>query len=388
MGAFQSIAGNDKILEGAYDLVINYIIQDNMNKIKVEILSDEYKQVSKEKLRGTIKEVQYNVKNYINQSRKLVSDANIDLVHVGREIVNGENIIKKCNVYLPAGYDSQNSSVRYNVLYLLHGVGGDCNEWLSGNLQNILDKLIAKGDIEPLIVVLPEGRSTSDWQDRSFNPEGINMLGFYYFDYEMRYDLIPFIESNFNTYSDIRDASPKGVDYSRKHRAIAGLSMGGMQTLNLTLGGYRCDSALYKGTSSSWKNGLDITVTTPGMLDLFAYAGAFSNAPTSSEGKILGAGLASSSYKLDLLYVTCGDADEIAFQAGFETAMNGLAVSAGDKLGDYYQVIIKDGFHDFNVWDNGAYNFIRLCFRKAEDQSAASDTECSTNCIREKITLI
>lgn len=354
-----------------------------MNKLKIETFTDDYKHVSKEKLRGSVKEVQYNVKNYISQSRKLVSDRDIDLVHVGREKVKGEDIIKKCNIYLPAGYDSNDSSVRYDVLYLLHGVGGDRNEWLSGNIQNILDNLIDKGDIDPLIVVFPEGRSSSDWKDCSFNPEGTNVLGFYYFDYELRYDLIPFIESNYNTYADIRDVSPKGLVYNRKHRAIAGLSMGGMQTLNLTLGGYRCDSVVYTGTSSSRKNGLDTTVTTPGMVDLFAYAGAFSNAPTSSDGKILGVGLASNPYKLDLLYITCGDADEIAFRAGFDTATNGLSVAAGDKLGDYYRVVIKDGIHDFNVWDNGAYNFIRLAFGKSEYQSVASESEQNTNAKRQ-----
>lgn len=333
-----------------------------MSKMKVETVPENYKCALEEKLQGTVKEVQYGVNNYINEDRKLVTNQNIDLAHTGRAIAKGEELLKKCNIYLPAGYDEKNKAVKYNVVYLLHGVGGDRHEWLSGDIKNILDNLIAKGDIAPLIVVFPEGRSTIDWTDRSFNTKGTNMLGFYYFDYELRYDLIPFIETNYNTYANITDTTPDAVAYNRKHRAIAGLSMGGMQTLNLTLGGYRCDSEEYTGKISRWGNGLDTTVTTPGMLDLFSCAGAFSNAPTSSAGKVLGAGLASSDYALDLLFINCGDADGIAYQVGFEAATEGLPEIAGDKLGDYYRVVIKDGVHDFKVWDDGAYNFIRLTF--------------------------
>ncbi|MRH45180.1 esterase, partial [Aquibacillus halophilus] len=104
---------------------------------------------------------------------------------------------------------------KYNVLYLLHGVGGNHNEWLTGSgeadgnyvICNILDNLIANGDINPVIVVFPNGRSSHDWTDQSFNSEGTNMLGFYYFDYELRYDLVPFIESTYNTYANIEDTS-------------------------------------------------------------------------------------------------------------------------------------------------------------------------------------
>jgi hypothetical protein len=51
---------------------------------------------------------------------------------------------------------------------------------------------------------------------------------------------------------------------------------------------------------------------------------------------------------------------------GYEKAVEGLTEAAGDNLCEYYQVLIKGGFHDFNVWNNGAYNFIRLAFRKSE----------------------
>jgi len=340
-------------------------------------MPSEYKKAVPVEQQGTVTEISYSVNNYINESRQLVTNQNISSIEAGRETVKGDPIVKKCNVYLPAGYDSNDKNTKYNVLYLLHGVGGDRNEWLDSNgktdgnynICNILDNMIAKGDIAPLIVVFPDGRSATDWTDRSFNPEGTNMLGFYYLDYELRYDLIPFIESRYNTYSDITDTTTEGIAYNRLHRAIAGLSMGGMQTLNLTLGGFRCDSSVQTGRDSRWGNGLEPTVKAPGMLDLFAYAGAFSNAPTSSSGDILGGGIASGDYNLNLLYITCGDADEISYQSPFIGATDRLAQAAGNKLCDFYQVKIKNGKHDFMVWNNGVFNFLRLAFDVREHSS-------------------
>ena len=328
-----------------------------------------YKAVSKER-QGTLTEVTYSVRNYINEERQLVTNQEMIDSEIDRATVKGDAIYKKCNIYLPAGYDVKDEVTKYNVLYLLHGVGGNRYEWPCGSgsvdgnpvICNILDNLIYKEEIDPLLVVFPEGRSTYDWTDTSFRTEGTNMLGFYYFDYELRFDLIPYIEENYHTYSDLYDKTQDETEERRHHRAIAGLSMGGMQALNLTLGGYRYDSVKYTGGISSLGNGLDITVPISGMLDLFAYVGAFSNAPTSSSGRKLGESLAGNPYKLDVLYITCGDADEVAFQAGYMTATTGLVEKAGDKLGDCYLVEMKGGEHDFLVWNNSIYNFLHLIF--------------------------
>ncbi|HWT74103.1 MAG TPA: alpha/beta hydrolase-fold protein [Mobilitalea sp.] len=352
-----------------------------MENCNVTNVPEEYTRAVKKELQGSVSEVTYHVRNYINQSRELITNQNIDSMEAGRKTVNGDSIAKKCNVYLPAGYDQSDKDTKYNVLYLLHGVGGSRFEWLygSGNADgnhiicNIFDNLITNGDIEPLIIVFPDGRSAYDWTDCSFNCEGTNMLGFYYFNYELRYDLIPFIESEYNTYADINDKSAEGIAYNRIHRAIAGLSMGGMQSLNLVLGGHRYDSIKYTQTTSRWRNGLDKFILAPGMIDMFAYVGAFSNAPTSSDGTTLGNSITSCGHKLHLLYMTCGDADEVAYQAGYVTAVDGLFEAAGDNLGDYYKIIIKGGFHDFNVWNNGAYNFIRLSFGNNKAQAVPKD---------------
>src|SRR5690554_6192508 len=323
----------------------------------------EYKKAVPEGLRGEIREYSYPVRNYLNSSGQLVTDQDISSEEAERETVQGEPIEKKCNVYLPAGYDENDQERKYNVLYLLHGIGGNRYEWLNGGgkvggnyvICNILDNLIANGEIEPLIVVFPEGRSCEDWKNTKVdfsNMDKIHIVGFYYFDYELRYDLIPFIEANFNTYANIEDKSPAAIAYNRQHRAIAGLSMGGMQALNLTFGGYRFE-------------GFTQTVLAPGMQDLFVYVGAFSNAPTTSAGEILGANIAESEYVTDLLYLTCGTSDGTAFSS-YEMAISGLSEAAGENLHHLYKVLIRGGAHDFNVWNNGANNFVRLCFGKLE----------------------
>jgi S-formylglutathione hydrolase FrmB len=340
-----------------------------MQDVTVGTLPAEYTRAVKKELQGTIVDVSYPVRNYIDASRRLVTDRIVDSRQVGRETVSGDPIRKSCHVYLPPGYDEQDQDTRYDVLYLLHGVGGDRDEWLQVRVDghpvifHILDNLIANRDIEPLIVVFPNGRSAHDWADRSFNMEGTNLLGFYYFDYELRHDLLPFIESAFKTQADIRRQTEDRILQDREHRAIAGLSMGGMQCLNLVLGGYRSDAARYIGSTSEQGKGLHATVRAPGMTDLFAYVGAFSNAPTSSDGTVLGDSVASG-HLLRLLYMTCGDGDGISMRC-YTEAIAGLAERAGERLGSLYQVLIRDGVHDFGVWNNGAYNFLRLAFRES-----------------------
>ncbi len=342
-----------------------------MKTVEVTHLPDSYLRAVPEEQRGRLLQVSYPVNNYINQSRQLVTNQNISADEAGRETVQGEPITKRFSIYLPPSYDQDDKDTKYNVLYLLHGVGGNRYEWANGGgrasityvICNIFDNLIANGEIEPLIVVFPEGRSSHDWTDASFSPEKTNILGFYYFDYELRYDLIPFVESNYNTYADIRDESPEGIAYNRQHRAIAGLSMGGMQALNLILGGYRHDFASFTGTVGAPGNGLAKTVQAPGMHDLFAFVGAFSNAPTSSDGVTLGQSIASAQHKIDLLYITCGSADGVAM-GSYRVAIGGLKEAAQDNLGAFYQVVMQGKGHDFSVWHNGAYNFARLCFQE------------------------
>ena len=150
-------------------------------------------------------------------------------------------------VYLPPDYDLQ-TKARYPVLYLQHGAGEDETGWVrQGNANFILDNLIAAKNCKPMIVVMAygyahrAGQAPADLFAKPFgSPEMLKAMQDMAaaFEDDVTQVLIPFIDSTFRTLSD------------RDHRAMAGLSMGGMQTFQITLD----------------------------HLDLFSYIGGFSGA--------------------------------------------------------------------------------------------------------------
>ena len=135
----------------------------------------------------------------------------------------GEAYKKTALVYLPYGYDAADTETRYNVLYLMHGSGQNNMEYFKGigamsSTSMMLDAMIEKGRIEPLIVVTPTFNITG--HDESYGASN--------FWYEMENYLIPAFEGQYNTYC--MDTSPEGIKASRGHRAMAGFSMGSMCT--------------------------------------------------------------------------------------------------------------------------------------------------------------
>ena len=220
---------------------------------------------------------------------------------------------KTALVYLPFGYDP---SETYPLLILCHGIGGNEYEWglnsETSRVRCIMDNLIDAGEIRPFIVVTPNGRGGRS-EDYS---------SFYLFDQELRGDLLPAIAERYAV--DIHD---------RTLCAMAGLSMGGMQTINLGLG--KC-------------------------LDLFSAFGAFSAAPTSITSAAIAATLnASPDLPVRVFYSICGTEDNIAYAA---------AAGAVDRLDEMTDRLDRDncivqfvpGGHDFGVWYLGFYNFARL----------------------------
>lgn len=143
-----------------------------------------------------------------------------DYVHSG-----GGSRTNSANIYLPYGYDSS-SDIKYNVLYLIHGHYGDESTFLSaenGLLRNVLDNMIAGGEIDPLIVVTPT------YNYGSPTPNYVDALEYCMaLPQELKNDLIPLIESRYHTYAQSVDE--EGLSASRDHRAIGGFSMGGVTT--------------------------------------------------------------------------------------------------------------------------------------------------------------
>jgi enterochelin esterase-like enzyme len=123
-------------------------------------------------------------------------------------------------VYTPPGYSADR---KYPVLYLHHGLGNTSTEWTQrARAPIIIDNLLADTKIEPFIIVFPSGNATATPGDEK---QGDRTQASYGAPYEndLLKDIIPFVESHYSVFTD------------RDHRAIAGMSMGGGQTLNIGL---------------------------------------------------------------------------------------------------------------------------------------------------------
>ncbi len=239
-------------------------------------------------------------------------------------------------VYLPYGYDE---SVKYNVLYLLHG-GGFTEEWwlkMFPDTVTILDNMIEKGLCDPCIVVTPtfyhgeEDKHTKD-EGRCEN-----------FRHELRKDLIPGIESKYSTYA-AGDVSEENLIATRSHRAFAGLSLGSMTT-------YR--AAFYNN------------------YDLFSWYGPFSGCcgpfgDHDLEVKRICETLENGYKKgLELDYMFCCNGDkDIAFEEHRDIMKRAVEESeylVQDKNYDFY--IIPGGVHDMKAWQLHMYHALQVFFK-------------------------
>ncbi len=220
---------------------------------------------------------------------------------------------RKAWVYTPPGYSKDR---KYPVLYLLHGIGGDENEWPRGGAPGvILDNLFTDKKAVPMIVVMPNGRASKDLTARDSIPK--QSPAFALFEKDLLTDLIPFIEKTYAVKAD------------REGRAIAGLSMGGGQALNFGLGN----------------------------LDTFAWVGGFSSAPNTRRPADLIKDPTEAAKKLRLLYVACGDKD------GLFRISQGVHDMLDQKKIPHVYRIIPGGVHDFRVWRSDLYSFAQLAFR-------------------------
>jgi enterochelin esterase-like enzyme len=219
---------------------------------------------------------------------------------------------RKMLVYTPPGYSSD---TKYPVLYLLHGIGGDEEEWRrGGSPEIILDNLIADKKAVPMIVVMPNGRAQPN--DRAEGNVMATAPAFATFEQDLLKDVIPFIESKYSVKAD------------RESRALAGLSMGGGQSLNFGLGN----------------------------LDTFAWVGGFSSAPNTKPPQELVPDPAKAIAKLKLLWISCGDKDRlISFSQRTHAYLKEHNVPHIWHL--------DSGGHDFVVWKKDLYQFGQLIFR-------------------------
>ncbi|UFH56814.1 esterase [Spirosoma sp. KNUC1025] len=134
---------------------------------------------------------------------------------------NTLGMMRRMHVYTPPGYEK--GTTKYPVFYLLHGGGDDDSGWNTiGRSGFILDNLIAAGKAKPMIVVMPNGSMPLPPSTGMPNPQMMNQMRDL-FSSELLKDVMPNVEKNYRTLT------------SAENRAIAGLSMGGFQTLDVTL---------------------------------------------------------------------------------------------------------------------------------------------------------
>jgi enterochelin esterase-like enzyme len=229
-------------------------------------------------------------------------------------------------VYTPPGYSKDK---KYPVLFLLHGIGGnEVREWTKNGAANvIIDNLIADKKIEPMIVVFPNGNATTNTANAGRggrggfggggDPAAISGDGWgKNFEGDLIKDIIPFLESHYSVYAD------------REHRAVAGLSMGGGQSLDFGLGN----------------------------LDTFAWVGGFSSAPNTRMPEVLVPDPAKATKMLKLLWISCGNKD------GLITFSLRTHVYLKEKNVPHIWHV-DDNAHDFKHWKNSLYWFAQQLFR-------------------------
>jgi enterochelin esterase-like enzyme len=254
--------------------------------------------------------------------RTEIAHGKLDTVYYSSKTVG---VKRKALVYTPPQFTR---GKKYPVLYLLHGIGGDEKEWLKGGSPHvIMDNLYADKKLAPMIVVMPNGRAMKD--DRAVGNvfDSVKVQAFSVFEKDLLNDLIPFIEKKYPVSKD------------REQRAIAGLSMGGGQSLNFGLGN----------------------------LDKFAWVGGFSSAPNTKLPDQLVPDPEAAKKQLKLLWISCGDADGL--------------MNFSKRTHDYlYQkdvphiFYVEPGGHDFKVWKNDLYRFAQFLFKPVNADQFATFT--------------
>jgi enterochelin esterase-like enzyme len=250
---------------------------------------------------------------------------------------------RRMHVYTPPGYESGGQQ-KYPIFYLLHGAG-DCDEaWTSvGRAGFILDNLIADGKVKPMIVVMPAGHTTRDARGGrgaaptpggSAAPAGPSPA-LDEFARDFLTDIMPYAEKNYRVIAD------------RAHRAIAGLSMGGSQTLNVAF--------LH--------------------LDRFAYIGVFSSGASLGGGRGAAPAAAAAPVRPDWEAAHLADLDNAALKKG--TKLVWLSTGANDGLlpntKSTVDLLKKHGFdpvfhespggHTWINWRNYLSEFTPLLFQ-------------------------
>jgi enterochelin esterase-like enzyme len=248
---------------------------------------------------------------------------------------------RRAMVYTPPAYD-KDPKARYPVLILQHGSGEDETGWTrQGKAQLILDNLIAAGKAKPMIVVMERGYAehvaAPSFKLAAGTPATAVKAAFGEFEDLIVHDLIPTIDASYRTIPD------------REHRAMAGLSMGGMQTLFIAL--HHLDLFAYIGSlSGPIYPDLNSNQSLAGLHPAFdtktAYGGAFANPADFNK-------------RVKLLWLGVGSAEPEQFRAGI-----GAATQALKNAGVHVVYFESAGTaHEWQTWRRSLNDFVPRLFR-------------------------
>ncbi len=232
-------------------------------------------------------------------------------IHIHKYQSKSLGIPRQLYLYTPPGYET-NQDTKYPVLYLFHGFGDTEDAWTGvGRANLIMDNLIAKNMVKPFIIVMPYGHTPS-------SPPVMRSIGRYdAYEKDLIEDIIPYVQKSYP------------ISTEQKDRAIAGLSMGGGQSLTIGLGN----------------------------LDLFGWVGAFSSAiPEEPKLAKLLAEPESINEKLELLWIGCGR-QGFLFEAN-QKFLERLTAEKIKHVGHF-----TEGAHEWRVWRNYLNELAPLLFK-------------------------
>ncbi len=223
--------------------------------------------------------------------------------------------MRSMHIYTPPGHD--NGKEKYPVLYLLHGAGDDDSGWSTiGRAGFILDNLLAEKKIKPMIVVMPNGTMPPSEKGPAYQTDQ--------FADELLKNVMPYVEKNYR------------VIGNRDNRAIAGLSMGGGQTLRVL----------------------------PSNLDKFAYAGVFSmgiGRPRTPDFEQANAAFldnpAKTNKELKLFWIAVGEKDALVGESAHQ--LDELLTAKGIK----HEFHVSEGGHTWINWRHYLHDYAQLIFR-------------------------
>jgi GH35 family endo-1,4-beta-xylanase len=209
--ADETIATGDQAkvdaLCASIDQAIKELVHKDIKDVDPEITKfKEFRRIPADYLTGAA---------YDDNAKGTVIREYYDTFEYSDDGVRGEEVQKDMLVYLPAGYDAEDKDTKYDVLYLIHGtsenqntVFGDEDPNVTTVMKKVLDMMIANGELDPMIIVTPGYRGMESGR----------------LQYEMINEILPFIETKYNTYSE--SGSQEDLKAARSHRAVGGFSQG------------------------------------------------------------------------------------------------------------------------------------------------------------------